>query len=111
MQFEMVPIAQVVPTENTPLHSNVVKQAARLLRDAWDTKVVPPLLIWAITEKVGGVRVNRYYVDDGHHRLAAAIAVGYTEVPVLNKSAMRRGELGAYRKSIERYRALTGGRG
>jgi len=74
------------------------RQVMALLTDGWDISRVPPLKGYFYTKHIE--------LTDGHHRLAAALALGMKEVPVVNEAALRRGDKASYTAAIKKYRRL-----
>lgn len=76
----------------------IVKRSIDLMSSGWDLKKVPPLKGYFYTDHVE--------MTDGHHRYAAALALGLDEVPVVNEAAMKRGDKTAYAVAVRKYRQL-----
>lgn len=81
------------PDEFYPEH---VERIADKLEEGWDLSIVPPILAFAASPK--------WVVHDGHHRFEAARQAGLGKVPVLNFSAMSRGEKAAYTRQKKSWR-------
>lgn len=108
MRSTMFSIDRVKPNqEASRLDRALVQRSVALLRDGWDEKKVPPVMGYVYTERDShGDHVDVLYIEDGHHRYAAALELGYSAIPTLNRSEMNGGDVRAYRGAIKRYRAL-----
>jgi len=101
MQVRTVSISVIRQTQEVSrLDPVIVGRAMDLLYGGWDLKRVPPLKGYFYGDEVE--------MTDGHHRYAAAVALGYDNVPVLNEAAMRRGDKSAYSAAVRKYRKLIG---
>ena len=111
MQVRTVSISVIRQTQEVSrLDPVIVGRAMDLLYGGWDLKRVPPLKGYFYGDEV---EMSYFYGDevemtDGHHRYAAAVALGYDNVPVLNEAAMRRGDKSAYSAAVRKYRKLIG---
>jgi len=107
LHLVQVPVSAVVPQEEAE-YPEIIEQVRALINDEWDVEEVPPLLAIPVTERVGGEHVDRFYLHDGHHRFAAALAEGYDYVPVVVLPAMTRQEKLAWGRRVKEYRKLLG---
>jgi hypothetical protein len=99
MNIEMVDVSKIKSTqEESRLDFDLVKKAMELLSDGWDLSKIPPIKGYFYTDHVE--------MTDGHHRYAAAVALDYKEVPVVNEAAMRRGDRTSYASMLKKYRKL-----
>lgn len=102
---QVVPVEQLVITKDAPeLHEELIPPIMDMLAHDWNLRVVPPVMV---AEGIVNGR-DVYQVLDGHHRLEAAERLGYEEVPVVNRLAMRRGDLAAHGRRVAAYRRLLG---
>lgn len=95
----MVPTSRIRTTQDEArLDPSLVGRSMDLLREGWDTSVVPPIK--------GYFYVDGVEMTDGHHRYAAAQRLGLAAVPVVNEAAMRRGDRVSYAAALKKYRRL-----
>lgn len=84
--------------DESRLDPALVSRSMTLLSNGWDINKVPPVKGYFYTDHME--------LTDGHHRLAAALALGLKEVPAVNESAMRSGDKSTYAAAIRKYRKL-----
>jgi ParB-like chromosome segregation protein Spo0J len=97
--IEMVEVSKIRTTqESGRIDPELVKRSAALLTEGWDTERVPPIK--------GYFYMEDFEMTDGHHRLVAALALGFKKVPAVNESAMRRGDKASYAAAVRKSRKL-----
>jgi hypothetical protein len=84
--------------EASRLDPELVRRSITLLANGWDISKVPPVK--------GYFYKDHMELTDGHHRLAAALALRIKEIPAVNEAAMRSGDKSSYAAAIRKYRKL-----
>jgi ParB-like chromosome segregation protein Spo0J len=95
MHIQALPVRSIRLVEKTQSVARVRVLTACIRKHG--IAVIPPI---AVIPTVAGADVW-----DGHHRLLVARAAGVVSIPTVNRAAMRRADVAAYRRRVNAWRA------